>query len=134
MARLTESGEMTRRGFTLIELIVVMAIIAMLASIAVPRYIRTVTNAREASLKSSLNVMRDAIDKFAADKNKYPESLDELVQQGYLRQVPEDPVTGRKDSWQMLPPAEGDILPGKMADVRSGSSAKSQVGEAYSSW
>ena len=83
-----------RRGFTLIELIVVMAIIALLVSIVAPRYYRTVDKARDASLKTTLNVVRDAIDKYAADRDKYPDSLDELVNRGYLRQLPEDPVTG----------------------------------------
>lgn len=123
-----------RRGFTLIELIVVLAIIALLASIVAPRYYRTVDNAREASLRTSLNVMRDAIDKFTADKGRYPNSLDELVERGYLRQVPEDPVTGQRESWQMLPPAPDSITPGKMADVRSGAAGQAQNGTPFNSW
>lgn len=123
-----------RRGFTLIELIVVMAIIGLLASLVAPRYQRTVENAREATLRTSLNVMRDAIDKFAADRGQYPESLDELVQRGYLRQVPEDPLTGQRDSWQMLPPPRDTAVAGQVADVRSGATGKGQNGQAYSSW
>ena len=121
-------------GFTLIELIVVLAIIALLVSIVAPRYTHTVDRARDASLRSSLNVVRDAIDKFAADRDRYPESLDELVTRGYLRQVPIDPVTGQRDSWQMLPPAASSVMKGKVADVRSGASGRGQDGQPYSSW
>jgi prepilin-type N-terminal cleavage/methylation domain-containing protein len=123
-----------RRGFTLIELIVVLAIIALLASIAVPRYQRTLESAREASLRTSLNVMRDAIDKYAADRGIYPESMDELVQRGYLRQIPEDPMTGSRDSWQMLPPRTASQLGGQMGDVRSGASGKGLDGTPYNQW
>lgn len=122
------------KGFTLIELIVVLAIIALLASLVAPRYHRTVDNAREGALRTSLNVMRDAIDKFAADKNRYPDSLDELVSAGYLRRIPEDPVTGRKDSWQMLPPPQGGVMPGRMADVHSGAAGNAQDGSPYGTW
>lgn len=122
----------SRRGFTLIELIVVLAIIALLASIVAPRYLHTVDNAREASLKTSLNVMRDAIDKYMGDRGHYPDSLDELVTRGYIRAVPEDPVTGRSDSWQMLPPPPDSTIKGNMADVRSGAVGRTQNGQPYS--
>ncbi len=123
-----------QRGFTLIELIVVLAIIALLVSIVAPRYGHTVDRARDASLKTTLNVVRDAIDKFVADRDRYPDSLDELVARGYLRQVPEDPVTGQKDSWQMLAPAASAPVKGRVADVRSGASGRGQDGTAYNSW
>ena len=122
------------RGFTLIELLVVLAIIALLASLVAPRYNHAVDNAREASLRTSLNVMRDAIDKFAADKGRYPDSLDELVKVGYLRQIPQDPITGRKDSWLMLPAPVDGSLGGRVADVRSVASARAQDGSPYNAW
>lgn len=131
---MVKQGRTRHRGFTLIELIVVLAIIALLVSIVAPRYYRTVDNAREASLKTSLNVMRDAIDKFTADKGRYPDSLDELLTSGYLRQIPEDPITGQKESWQMLPPPADSVVGGKMADVRSGATGQAQNGTPFNSW
>ena len=111
-----------RRGFTLIELIVVMAIVALLVSIAAPRYFASVERARENSLRSSLAVMRHAIDQFAADRGRYPLTIDELVEQRYLRAVPEDPLTGRRDSWVAVEPPPDGTVPGRLADVRSGRS------------
>lgn len=121
-------------GFTLIELIVVMAIIALLTSIAAPRYFRSVDQARENSLRTSLNVMRDAIDQYAADRDEYPASLDLLAQQRYLRQVPEDPMTGRRDSWVVLPPPVDAALAGAVYDVRSGAAGRGSDGRLYAEW
>ena len=123
-----------RRGFTLIELIVVMAIVALLVSIAAPRYFASVERSREHSLRTSLSVMRDAIDQFAADKGRYPESLDELVRTRYVREAPEDPLTGRRDSWVALAPPADAFLAGAMADVRSGAAGRGADGRLYADW
>ncbi len=121
-------------GFTLIELIVVMAIVALLVSIAAPRYVANVDRARETTLRSSLAVMRDAIDRYAADRGHYPESLDALVSARYLRQLPEDPLTGRRDSWLELSPPPDSLLGGRTADVRSGAAGRGRDGVLYAEW
>lgn len=97
---------MTRRGFTLVELLVVLAIIAVLLTIATPRYIQHVERARETALRSSLRVMRDAIDKFVGDQGRYPASLEDLVARSYLKSVPIDPITEKTDTWIPVTPAE----------------------------
>ena len=121
-------------GFTLIELIVVMAIVALLVSIAAPRYLQSIDRAREASLHSSLQVMRHAIDQFAADRGRYPESLQELVDQRYLRQLPDDPLTGQRDSWVLLQPPPDSALAGQVWDVRSGAAGRARDGGLYADW
>src|SRR5215472_1837903 len=86
-------------GFTLVELMIVMAIVGVLAVVAIPSYVGAVRQAREAVLKEDLHVMRTAIDSFTADKQKAPQSLDDLVNEGYLRKIPVDPMTRAKDTW-----------------------------------
>jgi len=122
------------QGFTLIELIVVLAIVALLASIAAPRFLGSVDQARETSLRSSLAVMREAIDRYAADRGQYPESLAALVQARYLRNLPEDPLTGRKDSWVLVAPPPDSALQGGTWDVRSGAPGRSRDGQLYADW
>ena len=122
------------RGFTLIELIVVMAIVALLVSIAAPRYLQSVERAREATLRTSLLVMRDAIDRFAADRARYPDSLQELVATRYLRTLPEDPITGLRSAWVELAPPADSLLPGRMVDVRSGAAGRARDGALYAEW
>ncbi len=121
-----------RAGFTLIELLVVMAIVATLLSIAAPRYFDHIDRARENTLKQSLGVMRDAIDKFRADAGEYPANLEELVTRRYLRAVPVDPLTESADTWQIVPPREGEE--GGVGDVRSGAPGSARDGGAYADW
>lgn len=121
------------RGFTLIELLVVMAVIATLLTLAVPRYFDHLDRAREATLRESLAVMRDAIDKYRADTGRYPESLDDLVNRRYLRRVPPDPITERNDSWVIVSPPDE---PGqrKVWDVQSGAEGQGRDGSEYRTW
>ncbi|HEX5235474.1 MAG TPA: type II secretion system protein [Silvibacterium sp.] len=133
-------GRLRRRredGFTLIELMIVMLIIGILASIAIPSYLASMKSAKEAVLKEDLHVMRDAIDSYTMDKGKAPQSLDDLVQAGYLKSIPSDPMTHAKDSWVT---STDDTLesidqsePG-INDVHSGSQEVGSDGQMYSTW
>jgi len=120
---------MRARGFTLIELLVVMAIVATLVAIVAPRYFRHLDRAKETALHQTLNVVRDAIDKYHADKDKYPATLDELVEQRYLRQLPFDPISDSKDGWTLLPPP--DNPDGGIWDVHSSAEGTDEAGTAY---
>lgn len=124
-------------GFTLIELIIVMAVIAILASIAIPRYLASVKSAKEAVLKEDLHVMRDAIDSYTMDKGKAPQSLDDLVQAGYLKAIPTDPMTHSNETWVTQTDDTLESIdqsePG-VNDVHSGSQETSTNGEMYSTW
>jgi len=122
------------KGFTLIELIVVMAIVALLASIAAPRYFRSVELARENALRNTLKVMRSAIDQFAADKGRYPDSLQELASARYLREVPVDAITGVSNSWVSIAPDANAPLGGGMSDVASGARTTSMDGTCFCDW
>jgi len=117
-----------RRGFTLIELLVVMAIVATLLTIAVPRYFAHLDHAREAALRETLFVVRDAIDKFHADTGRYPLELDELVSRRYLRALPVDPITDSRDSWTLIPPPDE---PNGVSDIRSGAGSEDKP---YAQW
>jgi len=119
-------------GFTVIELLVVLAALALLLSIAAPRYIDHLDHARTTALKQNLFQMRDALDKFHADQGRYPKALDELVQQRYLRAVPLDPLTQRVDSWVLVAPKDGDAS--VITDVRSGAVGRARDGSTYASW
>ncbi|MDL2338951.1 MAG: prepilin-type N-terminal cleavage/methylation domain-containing protein [Pseudomonadota bacterium] len=120
-------------GFTLMELMVVMAIIATLLTLALPRYFHSVDRSREAVLRQDLQIMRDAIDKFMADRGRYPLTLEELAEKRYLRRVPPDPITESPDTWVIVLPPQGELREG-VYDVRSGAPGKSLDGEPYESW
>ena len=120
------------RGFTLIELLVVLAIIATLLLIAVPRYFGSVDKAKEAVLRENLYQARDAIGKYYGDKGKYPDSLEALATERYLRKVPFDPITESAGTWVIVPPPEP--LKGNVYDVRSGAPGNAKDGSAYADW
>ena len=126
-----------RLGFTLIELMIVMAITAVLMAIAVPIYTRSIQRSKESVLKNNLFTLRTVIDEYTYDKQKAPQSLDDLVSDGYLRQVPVDPITGTSDSWKLIMEDPSNTVnqtqPG-IFDVRSGSDATSLEGTPYSEW
>lgn len=120
------------RGFTLVEMLVVMAILATLLSIAAPRYFESLERAKEAALRSNLRVLRDAIDRFQSDRNKYPDSLQQLVAERYLRNIPRDAITDRTDTWVTTPPPGGEA--GTIYDVHSGANELARDGTAFSTW
>jgi general secretion pathway protein G len=127
----------TRSGFTLIELMVVMSLIVILASIGLTVYTNSVIRAKESVLKEDLFRMRDAIDQYYADKGKYPSTLDALVSDKYLRSIPVDPFTNSADTWRAVPsepdPTNPTAEPG-VYDVRSGSDQQALDGTHYADW
>ncbi len=120
------------RGFTLIELLVVMTIVGLLLSLAVPRYYQSVARAKETVLRENLSNVREAIDKYHADRGRYPDDLEDLVNRKYLRRLPFDPLTESTTTWLLVPPA--DTTKGGLMDVHSGAPGKARDGTAYSSW
>jgi general secretion pathway protein G len=147
MGRLMRNGEsMTkpaapsnrrRFGFTLIELMIVMAVIAVLMSVALPIYTRSIQRSKESVLKNNLFTLRTVIDEYTYDKQKAPQTLQDLVSDGYLRQVPMDPITGNNESWKLIMEDATNTVnqtqPG-IFDVRSGSDLTSLEGTPYSEW
>jgi general secretion pathway protein G len=119
-------------GFTLIELMVVLAIIALLLSIVAPHYAGRVTRAEETVLRENLALLRDALDQHYADAGRYPERLEDLVAKRYLRAIPEDPVTQSAGTWVAVPPAEPER--GGVYDVRSGAPGVGPSGKPYAEW
>jgi general secretion pathway protein G len=124
---------MRRPGFTLIELLVVLAIVGLLLMIATPRYFGSVDRSKEAVLKENLFQMRDAIGKYYGDRGRYPESIEALATDKYLRKVPLDPVTESVATWIVVPP-EDAAQKGGVYDVRSGAPGKASDGTEYSTW
>lgn len=135
MARRTQSGRIAR-GFTLIELMIVMAIISILVAVAVPMYQKSVLRAKESVLRQNLFTLRTVIDEYTYDKAKAPQSLQDLVHEGYLRQIPGDPMTGENDWTTIQEDAVTSVNqtePG-IFDIRSKSDKKSLEGTPYNEW
>jgi general secretion pathway protein G len=120
------------RGFTLIELVVVMGIIALLVSLAAPRYFGSLEKSRETVLRQTLAVTRDSIDKFYGDNGKYPESLETLVSKRYLRSLPVDPITESSATWIAVAPE--DLEKGGVIDIRSGAPGAGRDGKPFRDW
>jgi general secretion pathway protein G len=140
MAHLIQNGKRLNRcraGYTMIELIIVMAIVSILISVAVPIYTKSIKRTKETLLKQQLFTLRTTIDEYTFDKKAAPQQLQDLVREGYLRAVPVDPITGDSRSWRVIIEdaltAADQTQPG-IWDVRSGSSAKSLEGTVYSEW
>jgi general secretion pathway protein G len=130
-------GKCLQRGFTLIELMVVMFIISVLLAIAVPVYQKSIVRSKETVLRHNLAAIRNMIDEYTIDKQKAPDSLQELVSEGYLRQVPQDPMTNSDQTWKTImeeTPVSGSSGTPGLYDVRSGSDKKSLDGSNYSDW
>jgi general secretion pathway protein G len=126
-----------QRGFTLIELMVVMAIISVLLAIALPIYQKSIVRAKESVLRNNLFTLRSMIDEYTIDKQKAPETLQDLVSQGYLRQIPQDPITGSDQTWKLImedAPIGGGNNPPGIFDVRSGSDKTGLDGTPYADW
>jgi general secretion pathway protein G len=137
MRRTDRVAKGAESGFTLVELMIVMTIIGLLAAIAIPSYIQSVKKAKEAVLREDLHTMRTAIDSYTVDKEKAPQGLDDLVQTGYLKSIPIDPMTSRNDTWMT---GQSDTLTdinetqGGIDDVHSGSQGIGFDGTTYNTW
>ena len=121
-----------RHGFTLVELLVVLSILALLLTLAVPKYFTSIEKAKDATLKQDLNTLRESLDKYYADNGQYPRALDDLVEHKYIRKLPIDPITEKNNTWIFTPPEpplEGDIY-----DIHSGSKGMAKDGTRYEDW
>lgn len=136
MVRRSQAGR--NRGFTLIELMIVISLLLILLTIAIPIYNQSILRAKESVLRQDLFTLRQVIDQYTLDKQKAPQSLDDLISAGYMKQLPNDPFTGKNDTW--APVQEEDTLidpsqtAGGITDVHSGSNLTASDGTAYSSW
>lgn len=120
------------KGFTLVELLVVLAILALLLTLAVPRYFTSIERAKEAALQQDLNTLRESIDKFYADTGQYPGYLEDLVERKYIRKLPVDPITGKNSTWVLIPP-EPPLI-GNVYDIHSGATGIAKDGSRYADW
>jgi general secretion pathway protein G len=134
MVNSTSRNSLLKRtqGFTLIELMVVLAVMAILASVVVPRYLDRVDEARETVLRQNLNGLRTTLDQFYRDKSRYPNSLEELVTERYIRDVPVDPITQHTDTWVLVPPKGGSDK--AIFNVKSSASGVAKDGTEYANW
>ena len=126
------TSQQKKSGFTLIELMVVLAIIATLLTIAVPRYFSSLEKSREAVLQQNLALLRETLDKYYGDMGKYPDALDQLVSSKYLRSVPVDPMTDSSATWVSVPPDQPEM--GGVYDVKSGAQGVARDGTEYRNW
>ncbi len=131
-ASLSGTRRRLRHGFTLIELLVVMSIVAILLTIAVPRYFSGVDQSREVVLRQNLITVREAIDKFHADTGAFPESIEALVEKRYLKSLPLDPITESSGTWLIVAPEPPHR--GRVFDIRSGAPGTAQDGSEYRTW
>jgi general secretion pathway protein G len=121
-----------RRGFTLIELLVVLGIIALLLTLAVPRFFPSIDKSRETILADNLRNTREIIGQFYSDTGRYPDTLDQLVEKKYLRNLPMDPITESNSTWVVVPPEDGAL--GGVYDIRSGAPGNDRSGKPYADW
>jgi general secretion pathway protein G len=121
-----------RRGFTLIELLIVLGIVALLLSLAVPRYFSSIDSTKETILADNLRNVREVIDQYHADRGRYPDSLEQLVEKNYLRALPVDPITDSTDTWVLVPPE--DASKGAVYSIRSGAPGNGRNGTPYADW
>lgn len=131
----TVIGKVFQRGFTLLELMIVISIIIILAAVTLPQFQRTIRHTRESVLRDNLHQMRKLIDQFGADKGRLPQSLDELASEGYMREIPVDPITGQKD-WTPIMGEDPNSSEGEqgLIDVKSSAEGTSTEGTPYSEW
>jgi general secretion pathway protein G len=131
------NGGLSQRGFTLIEMIIVISIVMILTGIAIPLYRLHVVRAKEAVLKEDLYAMRTSIDQYTQDKNKAPQSLDDLVSAGYLHAIPKDPITDSNSTWEPVSDdsiQDPDQTETGIVDVKSGAKSMGSDGTSYDTW
>lgn len=119
----------SHNGFTLIELLVVLSVIALLLTLAMPRFFKSIDTSRDKALKQDLSVLREAIDKYYGDHSRYPDTLQNLVDGHYIRSIPIDPVTDSSDTWILVPPKHE--VKGQLFDIKSGATGISYEGKSY---